>query len=62
MMFSPKLLALLAFFSVSAVAALPIAVDGTVEKRDAQDYGSYGEYGAYGTYRNDSRSQGSKLC
>lgn len=50
MLLSPKALAFLAILSISAVVASPIAGDGTVEKRDAADYGNYGNYGAYGAY------------
>ena len=52
MMLTPKVLALLALFSVSAVLAAPVAGDSLVEKRDAEpaDYGNYGNYGKYGAY------------
>jgi hypothetical protein len=49
-MLAPNFVAVLAFLSISAVVAVPIAVDGLIEKRDAipADYGKYGDYGSYG--------------
>jgi hypothetical protein len=47
MMLTPKVLAMLALASISAVLAAPIAGDGLVE-REAADYGKYGNYGKYG--------------
>ena len=60
MVLLPKVLAFLALFSISAVVASPVAGDGTVEKRDAADYGNYGNYGAYGAYGDHFGSKGSK--
>ncbi len=49
-MLAPRILAMLAFISVSTVIAAPIAGDGLVDKRDASpaDFGDYGNYGDYG--------------
>lgn len=57
MILTPRILAVLALISFSAVVAAPIAADGLVEKRDAEaaDYGNYGQYGKYGDNAASSR-------